>query len=102
MSTMRKRTTYQMGPDVSVTEVLRDRQGRLVDNDYVRQAAEDALREARRRGRPSLPKKGEAPLLRIRLPQELDDAIGRAAKRTGKSRAEWVRKVLDEASRNAN
>ena len=95
---MTKRTTYRLGPDVEDGEVLRDRQGRLINESYVERAAEDALKRTRARGRPSLSKKGESPLLRVRLPEELNSAVGEAAKRTGKSRAEWVRDVLNEAA----
>ena len=92
---------YRLGPDVREDEVLRDSQGRVVDDRYAEEAAGDALRQVRARGRPSLSEKGESPLLRVRLPRELDEAVRRAASRTGKSRAEWVREVLDQAAREA-
>jgi predicted HicB family RNase H-like nuclease len=98
---MTRRTTYRLGPDVPDGEVLRDGKGRVVDDRYVTRAVDDALRTVRSRGRPSLSDRGESPLLRVRLPRELDDAIQRAADHSGKSRAEWVREVLSEATRRA-
>lgn len=98
---MTKRTTYRVGRDIEDSEALRDRQGRVVDDGYVERAAEDALSRARARGRPSLSRRGESPLLRVRLPEELDSAVRHAAERTGKSRAEWVRDVLNEAAARA-
>jgi predicted HicB family RNase H-like nuclease len=97
----RSRAKYRVGPDVRSDEVLRDRKGRVIDDRYVEGAVSDALRKARARGRPSLSEAGESPLLRVRLPQELDDAVRKAAERTGKSRAEWVREVLARATRRA-
>jgi predicted HicB family RNase H-like nuclease len=94
-----KQAGYRLGPDVPDTEVLRDRRGRVIDGRYVEEAAADALRKVRARGRPSLSEKGESPLLRVRVPRELDNAVRRAARSTGRSRADWVREVLDEASR---
>ena len=75
---MAKRTTYTLGPDVPDDEVLRDS-----------------------RGRPSLSESGESPLLQVRLSRELDDAVRKAAQEAGVSRSDWVRQVLDEASRKA-
>ena len=37
-------------------------------------------------------------MLRVRLPRELDDAVRRAAERSGVSRSEWVRRILDDAA----
>ncbi len=96
---MAKKTTYRFGPDIPEGKKLRDRRGRGVDDAYVEEAVEDAITKARRRGRPSLSQGGESPLLRVRIPPELDDAVRRAAANTGTSRAEWVRQVLDRASR---
>lgn len=98
---MGKRIRYRLGTDVADSEILRDRKGRIIDESYVETATQDALRKARARGRPSLSLRGESPLLRVRLPHDLDDAVRRAAERTGKSRAEWVRDALYEASRQA-
>ena len=91
---------YGIGPDVRADEELH--QGRLVDDDYVDAAVEDAISVVRGRGRPSLSDLGESPLPRVRLSRELDDAVRRAAERSGASRSEWVRRVLDEAANRAS
>ena len=96
---MTRKTHYQLGADVRPGE-LRDGRGRLIDDEYVARAVEDAVR-VRGRGRPSLSHSGESPLLRVRLPQDLDDAVRKAAEHAGVSRAEWVREVLSEATRRA-
>lgn len=96
---MAKRTHYVSGTDLAKDEVLRDSQGRVVDDEYVDGAVEDAIHKVRGRGRPSLSESGESPLLRVRLSRELDDAVRRAAENAGESRAEWVRHTLDEAAR---
>ncbi len=95
---MAKRTTYRLGPDIAEGEALRDSKGRLIDDRYAEEAAADALRQARARGRPSLSQAGVSPMLRVRLPADLDRAVRHAAERVGKSRAEWVRDVLDAAA----
>jgi predicted HicB family RNase H-like nuclease len=92
---------YVLGPDVADDE-LRDRQGRLIDDDYADQATEDALQRVKGRGRPSLSHSGESPLLRVRLPEELNDAVSEAAREAGTSRSEWVRQALAEATREAS
>ena len=98
---MTTRTRYTIGADVPDDEVLRDSAGRVVDDTYV-DAAVDAAREyARGRGRPSLSQAGESPLLRVRLPVELDQAVRRAAEQGGTSRADWVRQVLERAARRS-
>jgi predicted HicB family RNase H-like nuclease len=98
---MNKQSRYRLGPDVKDEEVLRDRRGRVIDDSYVEEAVDHALRKVRGRGRPSLSDVGESPLLRVRLSRDLDDAVRTAAERTGKSRADWVREVLAKASRRA-
>jgi predicted HicB family RNase H-like nuclease len=98
---MAKRTTYRPGPDIPKGQKIRDRKGRVINDAYVEHAVEDAIKKARTRGRPSLSEAGESPLLRVRIPQDLDDAVRRAAAKSGTSRAEWVRQVLDKASRKA-
>ncbi len=99
---MNKPTTYQLGPDVAEDEELYDSRGRLIDDAYVDAAVEDAIAQVRSRGRPSLSASGESPLLRVRLSRELDEAVRRAAKRSGASRSEWVRRVLDDAANQAS
>lgn len=96
---MTEPTTYQLGTDVAADEVLRDSKGRIIDENYVQGAVDDALSTVRGRGRPSLSSAGESPLLRVRLSQDLDDAVRNAAERAGTTRAEWVRQVLRDASR---
>ena len=98
---VKTKTAYKLGTDVADDEVLHDSRGRTVDEDYALAAAEDALERARPRGRPSLSVSGESPLLRVRISRELDDAVTHAAEKTGKSRADWVREVLDDASQRA-
>jgi Ribbon-helix-helix protein, copG family len=96
---MVKRSTYTVGPDVPDREVLRDSQGRVVDDEYVEAAVQDALRQAPGRGRPSLSDSGESPLLRVRLSGDLDAAVRKAAEKAGTSRSDWVRQVLAKAVR---
>lgn len=98
---MKSPVRYRLGSDVGDKEALQDRRGRVVDDRYVEEAVDDALQTVRGRGRPSLSQSGESPLLRIRLSRDLDDAVRRAAERSGASRADWVRRVLSEASRRA-
>lgn len=98
---MGQRTRYRLGPDVPDEQELRDSQGRVIDEGYVRTAVEEALDQVHRRGRPSLSKNGESPLLRVRLPRELDQAVSDAARRAGASRSEWVRRALSEAVHRA-
>lgn len=94
-------SSYSLGPDFPVGEVLRDTEGRVVDDAYVDSAVEDALRRVRGRGRPSLSESGESPLLRVRISRELDVAVRAAAAASGTSRSEWVRQVLADAARRA-
>ncbi len=98
---MPKDTTYRLGRDVAESETIRDRKGRVIDDQYATKAAEDALRKVRGRGRPSLSESGESPLLRVRLSHDLDEAVRKAAERTGKSRSDWVREILEKESRRA-
>ena len=79
-------------------ELLRDSRGRLLDDTYVTGAVDDAIRHVRSRGRPSLSKSGESPLLRVRISRELDAAIRDAAGRSGVSVSDWVRRALDRAA----
>ncbi len=99
---MSKPTKYRLGPDVGEDEELHDSQGRLIDDSYAAAAVEDAIAQVRGRGRPSLSASGKSPLLRVRLSRELDDAVRRAAERSGASRSEWVRRVLDDAANRAS
>lgn len=99
---MSKRDTYRLGPDVPDDEELLDSQGRVVDERYVDAAVQEAMQSVRARGRPSLSVSGESPLLRVRLPRELAEAVREAARRAGASRSDWVRRVLDEAAHRAS
>lgn len=99
---MSKSVTYRLGPDVPDDEELRDSQGRVIDEGYVDAAVEEALAQVRGRGRPSFSATCVSPLLRVRLPRELDEAVRVAAGRAGVSRSEWVRRVLDEAAHRAS
>lgn len=99
---MTEHANYRLGPDVPDEEELRESQGRVVGEAYVDAAVEEAIDQVRGRGRPSLSMRGESPLLRVRLPRQLDEAVSDAAKRAGASRSEWVRRVLDEAAHRAS
>lgn len=99
---MTERTRYVAGPDVGPDEIVHDSQGRVVDDAYAAAATDDALAQVRGPGRPSLSSAGESPLLRVRLPRDLDDAVRRAAENAGISRSTWVRDVLADATRRAS
>lgn len=99
---MSRQPAYELGPDIPDDETLRDSQGRIVDDAYAEAAAEEAIAAVRRRGRPSLSRSGESPLLRVRLSRELDEAVTRAAEQAGTSRAEWVRQAITQAIRRAS
>lgn len=94
---MEKSVRYRLGPDIAPGEVLHDSRGRVVDDAYVDAAVNEAIARVRGRGRPSLSASGESPLLRVRLSRDLDDAVRRAADRSGDTRSEWVRRVLGDA-----
>src|SRR5438445_10865003 len=99
---MARRPTYSPGPDIADDEILRDSQGRIIHDAYAQAAAEEAITAVRRRGRPSLSRAGESPLLRVRLSRELDEAVTRAAEQAGTSRADWIRHALAQAARKAS
>ena len=99
---MTQQSAYELGPDIPDDETLRDSQGRIVDDAYAEAAAEEAITTVRRRGRPSLSRSGESPLLRVRLSRELDEAVTRAAEQAGTSRSEWVREAITQAIRKAS
>lgn len=95
---MTNKSKYVLGADIGEDEQVRDRSGRLIDDHYAAAAAEDALEHVARRGRPSLSQSGESPMLRVRLPRELDEAVTEAARSAGTSRSEWVRRTLAAAA----
>jgi hypothetical protein len=99
---MTRQPAYELGSDIPDDETLRDSQGRIVDDAYAEAAAEEAIATVRRRGRPSLSRSGESPLLRVRLSRELDEAVTHAAEQAGTSRAEWVRQAIAQAIRKAS
>ncbi len=98
---MNKTNNYTLGADVPDDEILRDSAGRVIDDTYVEAAVEDAIRQVRGPGRPSLSHAGESPLLRVRISRELDEAVRKAADEAGASRSDWVRKALEAAIRQA-
>ena len=91
----------KLNPTVGRSEVLRDSQGRVVDDAYVDRAVEGAVAYVRGRGRPSLSQSGESPLIRVRVSRDLDAAVRGAAERSGESVSDWVRRVLERAARTA-
>ena len=98
---MNKTNSHTLGTDVPDDEILQDSAGRVIDDAYVEAAVEDAIRQVRGPGRPSLSHTGESPLLRVRISRELDEAVRKAADEAGASRSDWVRKVLEAATRRA-
>jgi hypothetical protein len=99
---MAKQPAYSPGPDIPDDQIVRDRQGCVVDDAYAEAAADEAITAVRGRGRPSLSQTGESPLLRVRLSRELDDDITRAARQAGTTRADWIRRALAQAARKAS
>lgn len=89
----RRKPSSTVGPN----ELLRDSRGRLIDDEYVDRAVEEAIAYVRGRGRPSLSESGESPLLRVRIPRDLDTAMRRAAQRSGETVPDWVRRALENA-----
>lgn len=95
---------FVLGRDIPDDEVVYDSQGRVVDDAYVDRAIEDMHRRYPLPGRPSLSgagESGESPMLRVRLPRELAEAVDRAAKSANTSRSEWVRRALADGVRRA-
>ena len=86
-------------PAVGRDEVLRDSRGRVIDDEYVDRAVEGAIAYVRGRGRPSLSQSGESPLLRVRVSRDLDNAVREAARTSGETVSDWVRRALERASK---
>lgn len=86
---------------VGRNEVLRDSQGRVVDDEYVDRAVEGAIAYVRGRGRPSLSESGESPLLRVRVSRDLNAAVRSAAERSGETVSDWVRRTLERELRDS-
>jgi len=95
---MTAKPRHKISPTIGRNEVIRDSRGRVVDDAYVDRAVEDALDYVRGRGRPSLSESGESPLLRVRVPRELDAAVRDAARASGESVSDWVRHALEQAA----
>ena len=97
--TAKKRPKYELapGPDIDLKrDVVRDREGRRITDDYVERVVEATHRQLGR-GRPSLT--GEAtrsPQVTFRLPPELRAEAERQAKREGKRVSEVARAALEE------
>lgn len=87
---------------VGRNEVLRDSRGRVIDDTYVEGAVESAVEYVRGRGRPSLSESGESPLLRVRVSRDLDAAVRSAAQASGESVSDWMRRILDQATRRTS
>lgn len=98
MSAKHRRESSSM---VGRNEVIRDSRGRVVDEEYVQGAVEDAMAYVRGRGRPSLSESGESPLIRVRVSRDLDAAVREAARTSGESVSDWVRHVLEHAAHGA-
>lgn len=96
-----KPRSRKVSPTVGRNEVLRDSQGRVVDDEYVDRAVEGAIAYARGRGRPSLSESGESPLLRVRVSRDLDAAVRAAAEASGEPLSDWLRGVLERAARTS-
>lgn len=97
--TAKKRQKYELapGPDIDLQrDVVRDRQGRRITDDYVERAV-DATHTQLGRGRPSL--SGQAmrsPQVTFRLPPELRAEAERLAQQEGKRVSEVARAALEE------
>jgi len=80
-------------------EIVYDTHGRPLTDEYVDQLVQDAMITYERRGRPPLSatQSGPSPTIRIRVSQELGEAVDAAAARVHLSRSEWVRRTLIEA-----
>lgn len=96
-----KPRSRKVSANVGRNEILRDSQGRVVDDEYVDRAVEGAIAYVRGRGRPSLSESGESPLLRVRVSRDLDAAVRAAAVRSGESISDWVRHTLEQATQKA-
>lgn len=79
-----------LGPE----DRLRDSQGRLIDEDYVRHAVEDVHRVL---GRPSLSgTRSPSPQVVVRMTPQLRDAAKELAEREGITLSELTRQALEE------
>jgi hypothetical protein len=87
---------YRIEPDVDLAaEDVRDRQGRRITAECAEQAAEDALRIARR-GRPALGSTGQHSLrLSVRVPEQVRRRVEERAAQEGRSVSELAREALE-------
>jgi len=87
-----------IGSDVDLdTEDVRTSTGRRLTDEVVGEFVE-AVAEARSAGRPSLSAPGvHSPSVTVRLPEELNAKLDRAAASTGKRRSQIVREALEAA-----
>lgn len=82
------------GSYVGPEDMLRDSQGRLIDEAYVQRALEDTWRQL---GRPSLSGvQRPSPQVAVRMSPELRDAAKALAKREGITLSELTRQALEE------
>lgn len=95
---MTARPRRKAGSTIGRNEMVRDSRGRVVDDEYVDRAVEDAIEYVRGRGRPSLSESGESPLLRVRVSRDLDAAVREAARASGESVSDWMRRALERAT----
>lgn len=84
-----------LGPE----DKVRDSQGRLIDNEYVRRAVEDVHRVL---GRPSLSGvRSPSPQVVVRMTPQLRDAARELAQREGITLSELTRQALEERIKRA-
>jgi hypothetical protein len=99
MSAKKKSEKYELapGPDIDLKrQVVRDRQGRRITDDYVQRVVE-ASHEQIGRGRPSLSgKPARSPQVTFRLAPELRAEAEQLAERDGKRVSEVARTALEE------
>lgn len=86
-----------IGPDADLeTEDVRTSTERRLTDEVVEEFVEAAA-EARNVGRPSLSAPGvHSPSVTVRLPEELNAKLDRAAASTGKRRSQIVREALEK------
>lgn len=63
-----------------------------------RRTLDEALNAMRPPGRPSLSTSGSSPVIRVRVPRGMHNAIERIIRETGVDRASWLRQALREAA----
>lgn len=87
------------GSTVGPEDMLRDRQGRLIDEEYVQHALEDTWRQL---GRPSLSgARTPSPQVVVRMTPQLRDAAKELAEREGITLSKLTRQALEERIKRA-